>query len=106
MLGAFLDQLGYESYQKVVPEYYGRSLSYKFLQDEESQKMLDLIYETTEYDFVGAFSAILNPVIRDEMRTVVTSSADIVGSSYAKWKRGMENTLDRKFNAMLDSFDY
>ena len=106
MLGAFLDQLGYESYQKVVPEYYGRSLSYKFLQDEESQKMLNLIYETTEYDFVGAFSAILNPVIRDEMRTVVTSSADIVGSSYAKWKRGMENTLDRKFNALLDSFDH
>ena len=113
MIGAVLDLFGYESYNRVVPEYYGRSLSYKFLKDEESQEMLDLIYETTEFDFAGAFSTALPSSVRDETRTVIANKrGNIVGSTFRKWTTNLGTErkggtgIDRSFNNLLDSFDY
>ena len=113
MLGAVLDLFAYESYNRVVPEYYERSLSYKFIQDVESQEMLDLIYESTEFDFVGAFSAVLPAVVRDDIRTVVANKrGNVVGSTFSRWSRSLAtnkqggNGIDKAFNNLLDSFDY
>lgn len=102
MLGAFLDLFAYESYVKVVPEFYGKTLSYKMLKDQESLDMLHLIYETTEFDFVGAFSAMLPVAIRDQMRVQVAYKTNKVSSSFAQWKRQTEKRLDRIFEKLND----
>ncbi len=103
LIGAFFDELAYQSYNIVVPEYYERTLSKKFMKDPESQDMLDQIYESIKFDFVGAFSAILSPAVRDQMRLVVASDGSTgVSSEFAKWGKSIKRTLNGTVNNKLD----
>ena len=49
--GAIIEALSYESYKKVVPAYFDIALKTKFARDDESEKMLDIIFKNSVYDF-------------------------------------------------------
>ena len=50
MIGTILESLHSESAKIVIPAYYDVSLKTKYARDEESSKMLDLIFENRIYD--------------------------------------------------------
>ena len=49
--GAIIEALSYESYKRVVPAYFDIALKTKFARDDESEKMLDIIFKNSVYDF-------------------------------------------------------
>lgn len=53
MMGAVMEKLAAVSYAKVFPAYYENALSFRFLQDIESKKMLDTVYDGLRIE--GAF---------------------------------------------------
>ena len=53
MMGAVMEKMAYESYENVFPVYYENALTFRFLQDTESKKMLDMIYDGLQIE--GAF---------------------------------------------------
>ena len=50
-----LEALEYSSWKTVLPAYYDTALSKKFLNDEESVQILDLIFQNVCFDFTYAF---------------------------------------------------
>ena len=50
MIGAFLEALAAESYRTVTPAYYELALKTKYVSDEESVKMLDLVIDSFYVD--------------------------------------------------------
>ncbi len=51
MYANILDALAYYGYTDVLPEYYERALKGKGTRDNESEAMLDIIFNNVEYDF-------------------------------------------------------
>lgn len=51
MTGKIVEALSAESYKQLVPAYYEVALKTKYSRDEESVRMLDLIFEGVVYDF-------------------------------------------------------
>ena len=54
-VGAIVEALSYESYKKVVPAYFDVALKTKFARDNESEKMIDIIFRGSVYDFDYVF---------------------------------------------------
>ena len=50
MLGAVLEAMALESYKTVAPAYYEVALKGRYLDDPESWRMLDMIYENVKVD--------------------------------------------------------
>ena len=50
MLGAVLEAMALESYKSVVPTYYEVALKGRYLEDSDSWRMLDMIYENVKVD--------------------------------------------------------
>lgn len=50
MLGAVLEALALENYKSVVPTYYDVALKGRYLEDSDSWRMLDMIYENVKVD--------------------------------------------------------
>ena len=64
MTGVILEVLNAESAKTVIPAYYDISLKTKDTRDEESSKMLDLIFSTRVYDLGDTY---WSPILRDGM---------------------------------------
>lgn len=109
MLGAVLECMASESYATVVDAYYSTALSYQYLQNPESQEMLDLIYNTLTFDFSGACSNIIQnnggQSIRDQLRPLFSGKSTKLGSTLSKWTRGTSNALI-KINEYLAELEY
>ena len=90
MLAAVMESLAYNSYKIVRPAYYDSALSLRFMQDTQSQAILDTMFESISFDYVYATSL---GGIRDSMRSVVSSSNPAVASQSKQWQRQVENAL-------------
>ena len=53
---AVLEALGSSGYRSMTPKIYEESFQYRFLQNEENAKMLDLIHDSMTYDTGRIFS--------------------------------------------------
>lgn len=86
MLGAVLESMAWNS-GKIIPNaYYNTNLSLKFMQDPQSVEMLDLIFETVQFDFSSTCSNMFSGlVLRDELRPLLCSTTAKVASASRKW---------------------
>jgi len=90
--GIILEALAAESYYTVRPAYYEISINGKFLRDEESIEMLDIILETRVFDLAKAFNwsnlgMILEDMYRPKKRDFVSnyeSKKDKIETAIAK----------------------
>lgn len=109
MMGAVLECMASESYATVVDAYYSTALSYQYLQNPESKEMLDLIYNSLTFDFVGACSNIIQnnggQSIRDQLRPLFSGKSTKLGSTLTKWQKGADKALG-KINDYLADLDY
>lgn len=97
--GVIIEALSAESYYSVNPEFFDKVLDNKIARDEESKKMLDIIFDSRLYD-LGEFYGLA--YFSDKMRGVTGHSYDQTGiaktsdiaSFYATYKPALEAALN------------
>jgi len=101
MCSAALEAIGYYSHQLVRPAYYETTLSERYMQDPQSQEILDTIFGTLSFDFSSTCGNIVTSlVIRDQLRPLLSGSKNTISSSTKSWSRSMERNLV-KYNDKL-----
>lgn len=95
MLGAVLESLAYNSYKLIPHAYYDFVLSLRFMQSPESKEVLDLIFDTIQFDFSGTCSNIFSyVVIRDALRPLLSGNRNSVAGSTKSWKSRVVKELE------------
>lgn len=91
---ATLEALAYYSNLLVRPAYYETVLSERYMQDPESVEMLDLIFDTLDFDFASCWSDILGSAnIRNGLRAILSGKNNTVSSTFRGWQRSIERQL-------------
>ena len=107
MVGAVIELLAYESGGTVIPAYYDVLLAGKLARDEDSVKMLDILFDTITYEIGGnyfGFSAGFNDLFYTLGNYVVMNGNSDFASLYAKNEKSAQQTID-KFYTALDEND-
>ena len=86
-LGAVMESMAYHSYSIVRPAYYKNILSLRFMQDPQSQDILNTMFETVAFDYVYLTNA---AGIRDSLRTVLTSSNPSISSRMSGYTKKLK----------------
>ena len=81
--GIILEAMSAEAYKKVFPAYYEVAMKNKFLQDEESVRILDLITETRVLSFSYIFMNTFNQTLTELFYNAKTPNTDFT-SFYEK----------------------
>lgn len=104
-LAAVLEAMAYHSYNIVRPAYYTNTLSTRYMQDPQSEEILNLIFKSLSFDFSQTCSNILSGnVLRDQLRPVMSARKNTVASKMRSWSRSVPNALT-KINDALESMD-
>lgn len=91
-LGLVLETMAYYSQEMVTPAVYEITLQGKVSRDDNSTKMLDIIYSSAAFDFVTAFNfADLGNILRE----MVTGDQQNFVSRYARLKKSAQAELDK-----------
>jgi hypothetical protein len=99
MTGKIVEALAAESHKQLVPAYYEVALKTKYSRDEESVRMLDLIFEGVVYDF-GLLYAI--PTF-DIYQTLLCNAKD--ASTFASEVEKNRVKAEKKLQDILDLYD-
>ena len=98
MTGKIVEALAAESRKTLVPAYYEVSLKTKYSRDEESVRMLDLIFDGVVYDF-GLLYAV--PTF-DIYQTLLLDGKD--GSTFASTIEKNQARAEKKLQSVLDLY--
>lgn len=102
MCAAVLEAMAYHSYRLVRPAYYETVLSERYMQDPQSNEVLNLIFASLYFDFSSTCSDIFpNCEIRNNLRPLLSGERNTIASSTKSWKRTVERQLD-KYNEVLE----
>ncbi len=102
MLAATLEAMAYHSYLLVRPAYYETTLSERYMQDPQSNEVLDMIFNTLSFDFSSSCSNIFEGcVIRDNLRPVLSGNKNEISSKLSSWQKSLKRTLI-SYNKSLD----
>lgn len=94
MLGAVLESLAYHSNHLIPDAYYNSTLSLRFMQNHESGEILDLIFDTIEFDFSSTCSNIFSSVvIRDSLRPLYSGKSNTASGVTSRWKSRIDKEL-------------
>jgi hypothetical protein len=97
-----IEALSAESHRYFVPAYYDILLTSKLARDDESQEMLDIIYNSCVYDSGLNFSA-FNAILYSIPQLMQKKSTDF-GSFYATNSSAMEKQLEKVYGAILENY--
>ena len=92
MLGAVLEAMALESYKTVVPAYFETALKGRYLEDSESWRMLDMIYENVRVDAGVLYTKVLDS-IHQTPRDMVKNGRNTVASTTKKLSVKLEKQL-------------
>lgn len=80
MMGAYLEAMAEESYKSLVPTYYELALKTKYVSDEESGQMLDMIYRSVYIDAGVLYTKTVD--VHQQLRTIIRSGNNTVASMF------------------------
>ena len=87
-----LEAMAFFGKQLVTPEYYDRTLSLKRLKDDDSVKMLDLIFANRIYDM----GVLYDPHhLTDKVLRITNDNTTGVASHWDEWLNEREDTLEK-----------
>lgn len=101
--GYITQALAYESLYTLTPAYYEQTLQSKVSRDEDSSRMLDLIFSTRTYDFGWYFEI---GTYNEAIMNLLRSYSDDVSSMYKKFEKIATKTLTKyneKIQEQIDS---
>lgn len=92
MSATLLEALQYYTYETVYPQYYEIALKRKGTRDNDSEKMLDLIFEHTIIDF----AYIYHPIVGTELCTSISQKnyASWAAKNYKKFHTNIEKLME------------
>ena len=94
--GALIEALARVGYDTVTPVYYEKALGSKYVRDNDSAEMLDLIYDSVWFDF-----AYLNSVSLDGINHLFNKSLD--GSLVSNFE-AKKAVFEKKLTELLDGY--
>ena len=100
MIGAVLEVLGVESYRSVYPAYYETTLKVKYVRDDVSSQMVDLVRDTKTTNFIYAYSDSLNK-FGHIYRTMISAN----NNNYASTVKGNQKAAQRKLEQLIEKFE-
>ncbi len=100
MMGAFLECMAEESYRTLVPTYYELALKTKYVSDEESGQMLDMIYRSVYIDAGVLYTKSINS-IHQQLRTAVTSENNTIASMFKAQAKVIDKLLTNLNEGLL-----
>lgn len=100
MIGAFLEADACESYRTVIPAYYEIALKGKYLSDNESALMLDLIYQSIYIDGGVLYTKPLSSV-HQKLRDIIKGQSNTTSSMY----KSMGKIIGKQLDAMMAGID-
>jgi len=107
LVGAVLELQAYHSADTVIPAYYDVLLDGKIARDEDTVKMLDIVFDTIAYEVGGnyfGFSGGFSDLFFTVGRLVVQQKSSDFASFYAKSEKAALNTIE-KFYENLDKVE-
>lgn len=105
LLAAVLEALAYYSYDTVRSAYYNNALSTRFIQDEESMEMLNLIFNSLQFDFSQTCSGMVtSPALRDSLRPILSGSSNKVASTTKRWSSNTAKKL-KQINQKIEKLE-
>lgn len=90
--GFILEGLSAESRYTLIPAYIDKALKGKYVRDNESEAMLDIIFSTKTYDLGDVFG--FGSLANDWLGIAGTGSSD-VASFYAKHEKNAQKAIDK-----------
>ena len=105
MVGAVIELLAYESGGTVIPAYYDVLLAGKLARDEDSTKMLDILFDTITYEIGGnyfGFSAGFTDLFFTLGRLVVEQKSTDFSSWYARNEKAANKTIEDYYKALRE----
>ncbi len=103
MVGAVIELLSYESEETVIPAYYDVLLSGKLARDEETIRMIDILFDTITYEIGGnyfGFSGGFGELFYTVGREVVQNRKGDFASFYAKNEKPALSTIKQFYKAL------
>lgn len=104
MLGAVLEALALENYKSVVPTYYEIALKGRYLEDGDSWRMLDMIYENVKVDAGVLYTKNLGS-IHQTPRDMIEAGRNTVSSRIKAITRQIEKQFLPKLLEDLTSLE-
>ena len=99
-VGAIIEALSYESYKSVRPAYYDVALKGKFSRDNESENMLDIVFNGTIYDFDYVFgSSIVTYIFFENLKNGKENFVSDVERNMSRAETNLVKVIDT-FNAI------
>ena len=95
MVGAFMEALAAESYRTLTPAYYELALKTKYVSDEESVQMLDLVIDSFYVDAGVLYTKKISS-FHQNMRTWVGQNRNTVSSMI----RATEKVIGKQLNEL------
>ncbi len=98
IIGTVMEKISEQSYANVYPAYYENALSYRYLQNEESVEMLDLIYQSIKIE--GAFIYSGQFAFLGKLRGIVAGDANRAASTLKTYQRTMGKSAENLNTAL------
>ncbi len=96
----FMEAAAYYAREEITPAYYNVALKTKYARDEESQKMLDIIYENRWCDLGNLYNV---GEVLTGMTSLVTTGKNTFASMIASKESNIEATLEQINEAFLEN---
>ncbi|MCQ2433475.1 MAG: hypothetical protein MJ175_12810, partial [Clostridia bacterium] len=100
MAGIIIEAMAARSVPTVTAAYYDKALTYKYMRDEESAKMLDIILSSRIYDlgYIYDWGGIYNAVF-----TLINSGKTDLASAWNKKLSAAEKALQKTVDAYREN---
>lgn len=99
--GAVLEAMSSETWKLLTPTYYETALKVKYVRDELSAQIIDIIHESIATEFAFVYYASLSSAGMI-YRTLVTNNSNDFMSEWAKMQKSAEKSLEKLNAAYLE----
>ena len=99
LAGAFLELSGEYSYKYLTPAYFEVAMKTKYLRDNDSARMFDIIMEGASYDF-----AVINSAVIGDPVFITRNSMQEKGGNFASQYASQESVLEAKLEELLEVY--
>ncbi|HHX53896.1 MAG TPA: hypothetical protein GX704_03205 [Clostridiales bacterium] len=101
--GAVIEAMSSESWKMLTPNYYETALKVKYVRDEISAQMIDIIYDSISTEFAYVYYASLANAGMI-YRNLVTKNSNDFMSEWAKMEKSAEKKLETLIAAYLENY--
>ena len=101
--GAVLEALCAESYRYTIDAFYKDALQTRYTRDPDSVRMIDIIYESRNKNFIIEYNGVANNVLSNIYKSVKDPDAPNIETLWASSVSQAQSALNAYINELLDS---